>query len=289
MLKRIALVGIASAGVALMLFIAVRSYRQEQAVFFPKRRPFEQAPAGANIPGLEEVSFKAGTASLRGWYAPASRRAAVILVHGAGGNRASLLGEARALAAQGFGVLTYDLPGHGDSDGEIHWSEGERASLRAAFAWLAGRSDVDPNRIGAFGFSLGGYVLAQVAAAEPRLRALVFAGTPSDPVAQVRAEQGNYWLLSELPALWVLRRGGLDLDVRAVDFMPRLGQRPVLVVTGGLDGTVPKFMADDLYRALTGPKELYVLPLAGHGDYGHAGPPGVYERRIVEFFVRELG
>jgi uncharacterized protein len=289
MLKRVAALGIASVGVALTIFIAVRSYRQEQAVFFPKRRPFEQAPAEANIPGLEEVSFGVSTGTLRGWYAPSSRRAAVILIHGAGGNRASLLGEARALAAQGFGVLSYDLPGHGNSDGEVHWSEGERASLRAAFAWLSSRSDVDPNRIGAFGFSLGGYVLAQVAAVEPKLRALVFAGTPSDPVAQVRAEQGNYWLLSELPALWVLRRGGLDLDVRAVDFMPKLGQRPVLLVAGGLDGTVPKFMADELYGALSGPKELYVLPLAGHGDYAHTAPPGVYERRIVDFFVRTLG
>jgi fermentation-respiration switch protein FrsA (DUF1100 family) len=289
MLKRVAAFGVASVGMALLLFVAVRSYRQEQAVFFPKRRPFEQAPAEAKIPGLEEVAFGSGSGTLRGWYAPSSRRAAVILIHGAGGNRASLLGEARALAAQGFGVLTYDLPGHGNSDGEVHWSEGERASLRAAFAWLSKRSDVDPNRIGAFGFSLGGYVLAQVAAAEPGLRALVFAGTPSDPVAQVRAEHGSYWLLSELPALWVLRRGGLELDVRAIDFMPKLGARPVLVVTGGVDGTVPKFMADELYGALGGPKELYVLPLAGHGDYGRAGPPGAYEQRIVEFFARTLG
>ena len=45
---------------------------------------------------------------LVGWYIPSQNRAAVILLHGYGGNRLGVMYHAEALANQGYGVLMYD-------------------------------------------------------------------------------------------------------------------------------------------------------------------------------------
>lgn len=284
---KLGLLGVVVATIAPALFIAVRSYREEVAVFFPPRRPVALTPRASGLPRVQPVSFSAGAVELRGWYAESTNRAAVVLVHGAGGDRAALLPEAAALANAGFGVLSFDLPGHGESGGVIEWGETERQSVRAAVDWLSRRNDVDPTRLGAYGFSLGGYVLVQVSAADSRVRALVLAGTPSDPIQQAQFQHRRFGPLSTWPALYALRRGGMNLDVRGRDFVARIAPRPVLIVTGSEDATVPATMADDLYRTARDPRELYVIPGAGHGGYEREAGPA-YAARLVAFYERAL-
>src|SRR5512133_3675642 len=55
---------------------------------------------------------------LSGWYIPSENGAAVILLHGFGGNRLDMKSRADVLARHGFGVLMYDLRGHGESEGD---------------------------------------------------------------------------------------------------------------------------------------------------------------------------
>lgn len=282
-LVKLGVLGVITLSVIPALGVAYRAYRQQRAVFFPERRPVAISNAAVGIADVESVVFHAGEMELRGFYARSRNRRAVLMVHGAGGDRSSLLPEARLLAGRGYGVLSYDLPGHAESGGEIRWGEPERASVHAAVDWLVKNGGVDARGVGAFGFSLGGYILVQVAAVEPRLSALVLSGTPSDPVDQVRFQHARYSLLSELPALFVLRQGGMDLDVRALDYASRITPRPLLVIGGESDHTVPAKMAEALFRAAGEPKRLYVIPGADHGSYLEKGG-ATYEGKLVEFF-----
>lgn len=286
-LVRLGLIGVFTLSVVPALGIAYRAYRQQRAVFFPERRPPAVSSEATGIAGARGVSFRAGELELRGFYAPSRNRRAVLLVHGAGGDRSALLPEARWLASRGYGVLSYDLPGHGESGGEIRWAEPERASVRAALDFLVQSGEVDEQGVGALGFSLGGYVLVQVAAVEPRLAALVLSGTPSDPVEQVRFQHARWSALSQLPALFVLRQGGMDLSVRALDHVSRVAPRPLLIVAGESDHTVPVTMAEALFRAAREPKQLYVIPGADHDSYLEKGG-AVYETKLIEFFERAL-
>jgi fermentation-respiration switch protein FrsA (DUF1100 family) len=267
--------------------IAYRSYRREVAVFFPERRPFALERSQSGLNGVVEIEFRASGNAFSGWYVPSANRAAVVLLHGAGGDRASLLFEAQALARRGFGVLTFDSAGHGNSEGRIGWSKLEVSSVGAALDWLVQQKDLDPARLGALGFSLGGYVLAQAAASDMRIKAIVLAGTPSDPVAQVRWDHRQWSWLGQLPALWALRRGGMDLDVRALDMMGKLAPRPVLVIGGAQDQLVPVAMAHELYAAAAEPKELHIIEGAGHTDFA-AVSPRAYEQRVAGFFEKNL-
>jgi pimeloyl-ACP methyl ester carboxylesterase len=269
--------------------VMVRTYVGVNREFFPERRAIAISAPSAGLPGLETVSFvDRGGGMLRGWYAGSKNRAAIVLLHGAGGDRASLLPEARHLASRGFGVLLFDWPGHGESDGEIHWSDGEARALVAAVDFLSARSEVDPERLGAFGFSMGGAVLARVAPEELRLRAVILAGTPSDQATQVKWENRRWGPFSQWPALFALRRGGVPLsDNQPRDRVSAIAPRPVLIVTGADDRTVPGVLADELFAAAHDPKALLVVQGAGHGGYERpSGSP--YLERIAEFFERAL-
>jgi alpha-beta hydrolase superfamily lysophospholipase len=279
-----------AAVVGVALLIALRSYLREVSVFFPDRTRLVLSGADAGLPTARDVTFSDGQGEkMRGWYVPSTNGAGVVLLHGAGGNRTAMVPEARELVAAGFGVLLFDWPGQGESDGEIHWSTGEAQALRGAVDFLSQQSEVDPRRLGALGFSMGGAVLARVAPTEPRLASFVFAGTPSDQATQVHLETGQWGPLTEVPARLALQLRGVPLtDDQPRDRIGQLAPRPVLIVSGTRDGTVPLGLAEQLFAAAGTPKDLLVIDGGGHGSYdGAANSP--YLARVRDFFQSTLG
>ena len=114
---------------------------------------------------------------LAGWYLPSTNRAAVVLLHGAGSTRSDVLDEAAVLARHGFGVLMIDARGHGDSAGramDFGW-HGD-ADIAAATGYLAERPDVDRQRIGVVGMSMGGEEAIGATATNALIRAVVAEG-----------------------------------------------------------------------------------------------------------------
>ena len=107
---------------------------------------------------------------LAGSYVPSKNRAAVILFPGA-----TRSNEARMLIRHGYGVLLLDPRGQGRSEGDtVRWA-GDR-DLLGAVDFLRSRADVDPHRIGGFGFSVGGEILLEAAAQSNGLKAVVSEG-----------------------------------------------------------------------------------------------------------------
>ena len=85
--------------------------------------------------------------------------------------------HARMLVRHGYGVLLFDRRGEGESEGDPNafgW-DGER-DLRAAVAFLRTRPDVDPERIGGIGLSVGGEMIIQAAAESDGFKAIVSEG-----------------------------------------------------------------------------------------------------------------
>ena len=277
-------------GAVFICYIAARSYWNERRDYV--RTPpaaISRQPALAKIPNLEEISFAApGDPPLAAWYAPPSTgRAAVILVHGVDADRSSLLFEARVLAHAGFGILALDLPGQGASGGTTEWGLPERRAISAAVDWLAHRREVDPQRIGAFGMSMGAYVLAQATVADKRIAAVILAATPNDVVEFNWLAASRWGLLSQYPTYWALRAGGTPIDFVPKCIVGEIAPRPVLFVQGDLDGLVPEWMARQLFAAAHQPKELYIVKGAHHADYSQISPLE-YRTRLIDFFSRTL-
>ncbi len=251
--------------------------------------PILAHPERTGIAGLSPVAFRASSgARIAGWYAPSHNRAGVVVTHGTNADRSSMLDEIRLLADAGFGVLAFDWPGNGESAGEVRWGAAEREALTAAIDWLSLQPDVDAHRIGAFGFSMGGYFVTQVAADDARLRAVVIAATPPSFLAYTRRQHRSHGWLSRFPAELALRRVGM-LDERRppLDCIRDIAPRPVLLLAGSEDRSIPADMAREMHERAGPPKELWIVEGAAHGHY-LAAAPQEYPRRIIGFFSAHL-
>lgn len=113
-----------------------------------------------------------GTATyLREWQPPAgvARRGSILLVHGLGEHSGRYEGVAQRLAALGLAVCSYDLRGHGRSDGvrgSIPTGDALLADLRCVFddADRRGRASRDGAPPLLLGHSLGGTIAAAATA-----------------------------------------------------------------------------------------------------------------------------
>lgn len=195
--------------------------------------------------------------------ATAARGSAVLLLHGLDGLAFAAeryRAGARAIAAAGHHVF---LPHYFDRTGRqmalladmqrtfLLWLE----TIGDAVGWLGRRPDIDPERIGVVGISLGAALGLAAAAEDPRIRALVSVCAPfPDAVAE---------RIRRLP--------------------------PMLVLHGALDAVVPVAHAHriaNLARRLGSSCELRTYSDQGHVFFGAAQRDA--ERRMTAFLDRIL-
>jgi alpha/beta superfamily hydrolase len=235
----------------------------------------------------EDVSFPtADGLTLHGWYLPSHNGAAVIAAHPVGVNRTSLLPQAAALAEAGYGVLLLDLRAHGASDGETTSFDG--ADVEAAAAYLAGRADVDPERIGALGLSLGACVAIEAAARTPQIKAVVADGAAPVTFRDVPTPHSlAHWL--DLPFQWVSfqvwEREGTAADVPLIEAIASIEPRPILLISGVRSGYENVFAHELLAAAPSA--ALWEIPETGHIG-GWSVREDEYRARMITFFDQAL-
>ena len=101
----------------------------------------------------------------------------VVVAHGFAGARYPAL--AAHLARLGYGVLSFDFRGYGQSAGDRGnvIPPDQVSDIRNAVSWLANRPEIDPNRVAVIGSSLGGSIAIMAAAQDTRIKVCV-AGCP---------------------------------------------------------------------------------------------------------------
>jgi len=272
---------------AWQLFRAVRAYRIERMTLYPPHGPVS-APDDSTALGITNVSFasKNGT-TIRGWYIPSRNGAAIALVHGSSSDRSSVLPEIRLLADDGFGILALDLPGHGESDGDMTFGLPPAQAVEGAADFLVKRPDVHDGRIGVAGFSYGGSIVARAAAEDCRFRSVALVASPADAVAQTRAEYAPYGRAAQVGAFAVYWLRHIDLSgERALNYIGKISPRPLLIIGSAEDTTVPLSQTHDLFQAAGEPKQLVVLPHGSHGRYVEAD--STYSPTLRKFFESTL-
>lgn len=270
--------------------IAERSYRAAHDMFAPAVvSPLLRHTEATGVQGLRDVSFpSADRDTIAAWYVPSKNRAAVVVTHGTNDDRSSMLAEVRLLAGAGFGVLAFDWPGLGASSGTIRWDSGAQFALAAAVNWLSARSDVDEEKIGGLGFSIGGVMLVRFASADQRVRALVLEGTPPSFDDYVAYHYARWGPLSEWPARLALWNSDLMDEALAPDrLIGKVAPRPVFLIGGDRDTEVPEALVDKLYAAAREPKSLWIVRGARHGHYAQIAS-SEYAKRVTDFFEATL-
>ncbi len=229
--------------------------------------------------------------TLSGWYIPSQNRAAVILLPGFGGNRVEMLGRAVFLARHGYGVLLYDLRGHGQSGGNLRtngWTDVQ--DVAAALRFLQGQKEIDSHRIGILGFSVGGQIALRAAAQYTSLKAAAADG-PGLVKTQDAPPPNSLFERVNLPITWLIDRAfewrtGVKAPPGVVDSIPDIAPRAVLLIATGQDANEIR-IAENYYAHASEPKTLWQIPEAGHGG-GLSARPEEYEQRVITFFDRSL-
>ncbi|HEU4754388.1 MAG TPA: alpha/beta hydrolase [Armatimonadota bacterium] len=255
---------------AAYLFLAVLLYFLQEQILFPGARTQGQAiarvepPAGADLLRLRTRSGH----HVAALFLPArnaagkaldGRRPTILFFYGNGSWLHSALPVCEELQRLGAGVLVPEYLGYGLSDGSPG-EAGVRETADAAYDYLLTRPGVDPHRIFAVGYSLGGAAAIDLASRHP------LAGLATLNAFSSMREMAAL-CFPYLPTSLLLRH---PFESRS-----RISRVhcPILLVHGTADELVPFRMRDRLAAAAGGPVTRLDIPGGTHNDlFGVAGP-----------------
>lgn len=263
----------------------------------PVRKEPTYTLAQFDLPRPEPVFFPSrDDINLAGWFLPGTSGATVVLVHGRRGSRAHMLPHAGYLHRAGFSVLLFDLRHRGKSGGEASsLGAKETWDVLAAVNYLVTRVDIDPERIGVQGNSLGGVASLLAAAEMPRIRGVVAEGPYTDLRSIIvhafdHPREGvglPSFPFAPVATLVCETRLGIDVDqVSPLSSIADISPRPILLIDDLGDDLLPRGSVKRLYRAAGEPKDLWQVA-AAHGR-GWEAEPAEYERRVLAFWRRTL-
>ena len=162
----------------------------------------------------------------------------------------------------GANVIVADYVGFGQSTGKP--SEiGCRDTADAVYDYVRKHKDVDPSRIVAVGWSLGGAVAIDLAARKPLAGLVVFSAFTSQTTLARRA-------FPVLPVSLLLRH--------PFDSLSKIGRVkcPILIGHGRNDETIPFRMADQLAAAAKTPVTRLTVE-SGHNDFFNVGDKDILQ------------
>ena len=215
-----------------------------------------------------EVSFTVGKDRLKGTlFDPRlskPKNPAILFIHGWTSNRGRYQKLAQKLSDLGYVVLTFDMRGHGNSDGNIELQTRNDFidDVIASYDFLSQQEGVDPRKISVVGSSLGSY-LAAVLAGKRRTYTLVLrapANYPNEGFEKPQYKHSND--VEILKWRYKVSNPNDTISLRALnDF-----NGEVLIVESGNDEVIPPQTVKNYINAVKDKKKVHhiVMPGAPH-------------------------
>jgi dienelactone hydrolase len=226
--------------------------------------------------------------SIAGWFLPGRNRQVIIMVHGLGGAGVTMMFHARPLVQAGYNVLMVDLRAHGISEGDTIDGVHEANDILGAVDYLKTRLDVDADKIGVLGISLGAHTVLHAALQTDAIRVLILEGIGPTCLEDHGGKPTTLRRKINYPINWLTYKyadfiSGTKPESNA-SALGRLN-RPILVISTGKG--MEQHFTRLLFAAASEPKELWEIPAARHAG-GFFQERQVYSERIVAFFDKWL-
>ncbi|MDZ7617929.1 MAG: prolyl oligopeptidase family serine peptidase [Patescibacteria group bacterium] len=282
-------------------------YRMELAAQRPEYRVYR-----LHYPSPVETPFEANNTVPGEYYLPEGigpndpKRPAVICLHILGGGFELVQLVTSSLAARGIPAAWMKLPYYGERrpaglkedprQNPRHFAEALSQGLldvRRMIDLLAARPEIDRDRIGVTGISLGGMLAGTVAGADSRIHraALILSGGDAlEIIYHARESRRICELLRGLP---LEDRRNVEQTLRSVDPLTyaselrgRAQDGRVLMINAGSDEVIPRASTDKLAKALGIEDEVIWLDGLGHYTAMAALPQAL--QTTVAFFAKDL-
>ena len=205
------------------------------------------------------------------WSIPCSKaKGTVILFHGYGGQKSSMLGKSDLFLQMGYNTLLVDFMGSGGSEGnQTTIGVKEAEEVKTSFDYLQQKGE---NNIILFGTSMGAVaILKAVHEYQLQPAAIIiecpFASMYQTTCARFRALQVPCFPMAGLLDFW----GGIENGFWAFGHQPveyaKSVHCPALLLWGEKDPKVSRQETEDIFTQLAGKKQLKTYPLAAHENY----------------------
>lgn len=228
-------------------------------VWYPARDTYENTPALDTFKFVDELP-EATQAAIRDAQPADGRRPLIMYWHGGYGHRREMAALCVFFASHGFVIAAPDFPGDHikymyGANPEIKNSPVDRSAeargrqAAEVIERLVSGADalmahiVDPEKVGSFGLSLGGFTTLAVNTASGRIKA-------SFPIAPAWGTRSPLPQMSRLTRFLHLEQWKAPAST--------------FILSGGADALVIADDVRDLYARLPGPKHLAILKAAGH-------------------------
>ena len=257
------LIAIAYLGVVLLAALF-----QGRLLYFPTKLPLELAERTALVEGF--VPWKTESGQTIGWKIAArgSPTGSVLIAHGNAGYALNRGYIAKPIHGAGdLDVYVLEYPGYGARPGSPTMKS-FLAAGEEAFSALPSNQPVY-----LVSESIGAGVVAHLAKAFPTKVGGILMFAPYDDLGSVAQNQ-----MPLLPARWILRD-----RFRPAEWLADY-RGPMQIVIAARDEIIPPRFGQKLYDSYKGPKELDVIPDAGHNDIAEQAPE--WWRKVFQFLAK---
>ena len=269
-------------------FVFVQDVKQMRAAHVKAVECYRDGIAHARPPG-ERVEVPYQNRSIYGVLRKpnASNNPVLVMAPGLDSTKEEIHAYEEPFLARGIAVLAIDGPGQGEAEYDIPICGDYERAASAVVDWIEGRKDLNAQKIGIWGVSLGGYYAPRAAAYEKRIKACI---ALSGPYEWDRIWDGLPELTRE--TFRVRSHSKDETQARAVaktltmkEAAPRI-TCPIFIVTGRQDRLVPAAHAEQLAKAVSGPVELMVVEDGGHNANNR---PYRYRSRTADWLAGQFG
>jgi uncharacterized protein len=230
---------------------------------------------------------------LAGWHVcPPRPRATIALFHGMHGNRARILPRLKFLVQAGYRCVAFDHRAHGRSQGKrTSFGYHEAQDVSAVLGYSRSRWPGEP--CVALGISMGAAAICFAGRKNGGADAVILESLYHDLASAFRSRLTSAyppWFRKFCPGIiWLTeRRLAVRMSIIApAEHVANLAPAPVLLMTGTDDLHAPPDDTLRLFDRCNEPRELWLVPGAGHKNVFEAGGDE-YRSRVLDFLQRRV-
>lgn len=279
----------------LILLVGFSGFAAYRAVA-PARLAETIDPSSFLLRNFQSLSFiPPDKKPMEGWFIPSVKGAPVIfLCHGYKSNRSELLTLASTFQENGYNLFVSDFRAHGTNPaGLTTLGTKETQDLNAAIQMITERQDVDQNRVGVWGVTLGAYVALSAATTNEKIKVLVVDSPFESPIAFLDLQTAAILGINNA-VLNAVSRFGFEM----INFSGGIPSKPLLSSLGQLQSCQKLFItaeetpqletqALNLFNHAPEPKELVRLKRS-RTSILYDVERKTYENMVVDFFKKRL-
>ena len=257
--------------ITILLLIYNSKMIEKNFIYFPDKN-VDISPGNYNLI-YDDVYFKTeDSLTLHGWFIYGKdTNKTVLWFHGNAGNISHRVHNIKEmLNIMNVNIFIFDYRGYGNSEGKPS-EKGTYIDAKAALNYLQSRSDIDQNQIIYFGRSLGSAIASNLATQSNPKYLILESPIPSIP----------YMAKHAYPFLPISKL--LKTQYDTIENLQTI-TKPVLIIHGDKDNTVPIEGAMKVFESANDPKQLYIIKGADHNDTYLIGGYKYFE--VIDNFIR---